>query len=840
MFNITATSLPNISSTPTWASLAMTANYSLPVVNISSTLKNMESMNGDPYRNGDGSQLNKLAEEHRVMPGNGLPANVKQVNSQPAIIIQADNSQKSQAETLKSSRLQDRENYKIIVDRVRNDYPQLYPLASAYLKKTIKHKFGLDINPQQTWLNRFEFSSSSSTTFTGWEHYIPPLESKTLTQALLDNYGAEDQINSDELNANAGIYTADGHAEHYAENNEVRLLPKDFLEIVKDSNFSETYLGRLRRFWNRNSYCFRAMSKGRFMTLLSDRTNKLSEMGIQSAINAALGDIEKLPEMTFDELERKVSKRSGLSISTFSIGRYQASDIVLIHGYGGKLILYKPTDTQSFIEFINKDELDTWVADMAKDPAQREELASHFSLYDRQDGSLYSGVDTALKNIATAQASSGLINAASQKIKGDLFSWLTSQAELRTISDSNTLTTTNDEIFKQKVLLNLRPAANAAGVMSVVLPGLGSFAMFEIGLAQVELGLHSAIYGDTESRRNAGLGVIMDGGINTLFGAFGINDKFQQESARPQNNQISDDVVLEGNDVSKGASKNLDLRDYWNKFFDRTVVHEQGINQIARASIDNGNAIRTTIEQMGKAINKALDKLETELGKEILSYHLGYSKSSELLVSDIAAIRRNINLLEDSLQKMDTSALNLQSVTIYEKSRVNVVAYYKTNIKTISLNDAFFIRNDADRLQILLHELVHASLKDADGVPVVDTFYVSDLITPDSILDKRNELLRIATGRVGIDFLRGADGQLVKANFKKKMGAENDMQALIRFQGNTELRKQLLLQNPDALSLLVMELGDQIPGTLENEKSIVLPYNVDYINKLKARGDRKK
>jgi len=266
MFNITATSLPNISSTPTWASLAMTANYSLPVVNISSTLKNMESMNGDPYRNGDGSQLNKLAEEHRVMPGNGLPANVKQVNSQPAIIIQADNSQKSQAETLKSSRLQDRENYKIIVDRVRNDYPQLYPLASAYLKKTIKHKFGLDINPQQTWLNRFEFSSSSSTTFTGWEHYIPPLESKTLTQALLDNYGAEDQINSDELNANAGIYTADGHAEHYAENNEVRLLPKDFLEIVKDSNFSETYLGRLRRFWNRNSYCFRAMSKGSFMT----------------------------------------------------------------------------------------------------------------------------------------------------------------------------------------------------------------------------------------------------------------------------------------------------------------------------------------------------------------------------------------------------------------------------------------------------------------------------------------------------------------------------------------------------------------------------------------------
>lgn len=135
MFNITTTSLPNISSTPSWASLAMTTNYTLPVVNISSTLKNMESMKGNLSRSGVGSQLNKLAEEHWVMPGNGLPANVQQVNLKPAIITETDDSQNSQAEALKSSRLQDRQNYKMIVSRVRDDYPQLYPLASAYLEK---------------------------------------------------------------------------------------------------------------------------------------------------------------------------------------------------------------------------------------------------------------------------------------------------------------------------------------------------------------------------------------------------------------------------------------------------------------------------------------------------------------------------------------------------------------------------------------------------------------------------------------------------------------------------------------------------------------------------------
>lgn len=54
------------------------------------------------------------------------------------------------------------------------------------------------------------------------------------------------------------------------------------------------------------------------------------------------------------------------------------------------------------------------------------------------------------------------------------------------------------------------------------------------------------------------------------------------------------------------------------------------------------------------------------------------------------------------------------------------------------------------------------------------------------------------------------------------------------------MRKQLLLQNPDALSILVMELGDQIPGTLNVDGSMMIPGKVTHINNNKAKGDRKK
>ncbi|AWK13759.1 hypothetical protein SK355_12250 [Candidatus Fukatsuia symbiotica] len=98
--------------------------------------------------------------------------------------------------------LRDRKSYIEKVNRLKENYPQIIPSAAKYLKDAIKEKYGLDINPNKTFFNRFNYASSSSETFIGWEHNGIPVESKTLTERLLGNFGAEDRLNSDELSSN--------------------------------------------------------------------------------------------------------------------------------------------------------------------------------------------------------------------------------------------------------------------------------------------------------------------------------------------------------------------------------------------------------------------------------------------------------------------------------------------------------------------------------------------------------------------------------------------------------------------------------------------------------------
>lgn len=156
----------------------------------------------------------------------------------------------------------------------------------------------------------------------------------------------------------------------------------------------------------------------------------------------------------------------------------------------------------------------------------REALASHFSLIDCQDSRLFSGVSTALERLGRHQWDTRYINDTPQRINQDLFSWITAQAESRTMRDVETLTTCDGEILKDKILMSLKPAAEMANVVLVVLPGVGSLALFEIGVVQAELGTYQAIYGDTEAQRDQGFGHIVDGGINALFGAAGVAENF--------------------------------------------------------------------------------------------------------------------------------------------------------------------------------------------------------------------------------------------------------------------------------------------------------------------------
>ncbi|AWK13863.1 DUF6543 domain-containing protein [Candidatus Fukatsuia symbiotica] len=721
----------------------------------------------------------------------------------------------------------ERKSYLEKVNSLKENYPQIIQSAANYLKDAIKEKYGLEIDPNKTFFNRFNYASSSSETFTGWEHNDPPAESKTLTERLLSNFGAEDRLNFDELSSNSGIYTEGRSARGFGKHNEVRLLPVDFMKIVTESNFSKKYIDKLSEFWRANEETFRIVNKGLFIASAKHQheAGDLSVQGLALVLKATAGNPLNDRKIFMAELEKRFYDSKENRLTTFDIYGYPANDMLLIHGDNGKMILYKPGDDKTFHEFDNKQQLGNWVLERARDSHKRAELASHFSLYNRQDGNTYCGVDTALRELAQNRWDSKYINYDPKPLREDAFTWLTQQAKARTLADANTLTTTNGEVFKEQLLMNLRPVADTAAVSALLFPGLGSLTLLGIGLTQSELGTDEIINGDTQSQRSQGVSDIINGGVNILFGALGTGAQidepgvsgprtFDVNEPLPDSSSGSSSPEMPVEEVS-GTLINR-MSDHINRMLSRTVVHERGLKAIWKKDMVNGRAISEAVDEMRESLQKAKDALDTKEGKKIAAEHLGYEDPNELTAIDINNIKKNIESIEGTGEWLKNDDMSVKRVSIYDQKREGVVAYYNPADKKIAFNDAFFKRDPIERLQVLLHESVHASIQ-VDGAPVPDYYYVKSTGQNGQehpTTDRRKQQLGISHG-----FLKGA--HILDSNFMKAMGADTIGRAKSKFLFDSETRRGLLMKNPDTQSLLIMDLAGKIPETIRNRRSII-------------------
>lgn len=721
----------------------------------------------------------------------------------------------------------DRKIYMQHVQKLKKNYPDIIATASKYLRDTIKEKYGLDVDPDHTYFNRFNYAESSSQTFTGWAHNGAATESQTLTERLLSNFGAEDRLNSDTLSVNSGIYTQGYSARGFDTHNEVKLLPKSFMDIVVNSNFSAKYLTKLKQFWNKSPESFRTVNKGLFVAMAKHehKSGTLSAQGLKLLLNAIGGETLNSDKISLAELKKEFSQRTGSTVTTFDIYGYIASDMFLVHGDNGKIVLYKPDYGQAFFEFDTMRQLKNWVTEQAKDERKRQVLASHFSFYQRQDGMSYTGVDKALTALGQGKWGNKYINYEPQSIKDDVFSWLTRQIKARTLSDANTLTTTNGEVFKQQLLMNLKPAADLAGLSTLIFPGPGSMALLGIGITQIGLGADQAINDDTQSQRSNGVDEIVNGGVNTLFGAIGV--KANLEGAKNKTPGVQDaNEPQPGPSTGRPAAK-VSNKTWIHRLLDNTVVHERGLAAIKANNPSNGAAIEQAMLQMKDALIKASEALGTLKGRKIAAAYLGYDDASQLTESDIAEIRRNINAMQKTADWLINTDMSVKTVTIYNKNRGNVGAYYNPQKNIIAFPDLFFTKDPESQLHTLLHETVHASLK-VNGEVVPDYYYLrsSPVPAPEGIyqhpiLDKRNEQLRISRGNTSLFYFTGQDGHMLENNFVKGMEADSMVHAGIKFIENAEARRAILMKNPDTQALLIMDLAGKIDGTTRNNGTII-------------------
>ncbi|MBF4211909.1 ADP-ribosylating toxin, partial [Pseudomonas donghuensis] len=89
---------------------------------------------------------------------------------------------------------------------------------------------------------------SSPRTFSGWQHFDPPVQSLTLPQLVMHRFDVHDQDNADLLSYLTGFYKDGAGKDVYDEHNEIPIAPQQILQDFWQIDFSSTFHQRLDDF----------------------------------------------------------------------------------------------------------------------------------------------------------------------------------------------------------------------------------------------------------------------------------------------------------------------------------------------------------------------------------------------------------------------------------------------------------------------------------------------------------------------------------------------------------------------------------------------------------------
>jgi hypothetical protein len=366
-----------------------------------------------------------------------------------------------------------------------------------------------------------------------------------LPDALLKNFNEADWVPG-MLDATSGLYTDPaGYGEHHA----FALAPSSVMNESWKTDIQKRLTGKLGEFWDTHRDDYRTVLKGQFIARARQQLQayeaktpaeqaKLADehkftgddyrlvMAAASNISAAAD-----ASPTVEQLKASTSTRGLVRAHALDINGYGSSDIVRFTAQDdgqylylngrrdGRQVLYVPGGDPDFLRFDSLEKMDQWIVDQARDPEKRKALASHFSLYDRQDGTSYYGVDASLAQLATGGWDSQegtTIDRGNISIHGDVFKHITRATEKRMSTDADTAIKSNSEVIRDAWLNDV---SAAAGLLGKIAPTsfLAAGAAATAGLTETALGLEKSLSGDTLSERRDGAMKALDGALNTLF-----------------------------------------------------------------------------------------------------------------------------------------------------------------------------------------------------------------------------------------------------------------------------------------------------------------------------------
>lgn len=398
-----------------------------------------------------------------------------------------------------------------------NEMPNIRAIANRILREGLL-KRGININPEEVYVNTF--SSSTVIGNKGVFHTQDSLaESYRLTDAALMNFFSENYSDSwHDLDgySTIGIYSVgkEGmfepseplYGNGWGPSAQV-CIAKEPADVLYYSDLQAAYTAEYNAFWDKYSDMYRDM---------------IADLFLASAIRQYKNKL--LSEYGFAMLRKVYAKQAGVTTYMFNVDTYEATDIVvMVAKVSGRdhTILYLPGASIPFIEFDNFTQMRKWLMQHLGDPMSKAAFLKHFSIYVRQDGVAYSGVDTfinkMLNDIVAWNPQDYIMLRPTILLHNEVFNKIRDKTKAVMLDDANRRITSNSEVYRDYILNFFESLLSHLFVIDMLVPEIGI--PLNAALSATTLGLSAdiAVNGDTLQKRLDGVGSLVGSTIYTAI-----------------------------------------------------------------------------------------------------------------------------------------------------------------------------------------------------------------------------------------------------------------------------------------------------------------------------------
>ncbi|MDR2317176.1 MAG: hypothetical protein LBF06_12405 [Pseudomonas sp.] len=319
-----------------------------------------------------------------------------------------------------------------LVDKILRDYPDPYALASKHAAQIVQKHTGKAMDPRFVWWHQFTNSSTSSRSFTGWQHSGPPQKSLVFTELVVERFDAYFQDAVDELDQRGGFYWQGPFAATYDERNEIPMLGSAVQSDFWALDFAGLYREAVERFWATNEADVRVLAK---INLLGEtasarhagRISASDRARLRAMVADQLAD-DELP--TIDNLRRD-STGSPLTVSRYAFGEGDKGSLFGLRAADGSVLAYLPWFNEALTSFESELAMARWLAVNLRSEQTLEAFvtSTHSNPHDTNGRSL---IRVHLKGIADSRSDDAALMALKlfeRPLRGDLFTYLANQAK---------------------------------------------------------------------------------------------------------------------------------------------------------------------------------------------------------------------------------------------------------------------------------------------------------------------------------------------------------------------------------------------------------------------------